>query len=100
MEPSIAFSPTSQHLVVTENHKFTVFAVGEAKSSIDTVTKTLRSSAEASPSISCALFSPDGDTLAVPFASTVSGMCVGNAVSIEANAFLIFLREGCVFHLQ
>jgi hypothetical protein len=100
VEPSIAFSPTSQHLVVTENHKFTVFAVGEATSSIDTVTMTLRSSAEASPLISCALFSPDGDMLAIPFASTVSGMCVGNAVSIEANAILIFLRKGGVLHWQ
>jgi hypothetical protein len=46
------------------------------------------------------LFSPDGDTLAVSFASTVSCMCLENAVPIEANAILIFIREGGVSHWQ
>ena len=70
--PSVSFSPDSRRLVIAENGKFFVLDVDGSISLRNRLAERCFSSSEDSPSFSSALFSPDGRTLAVSYASNVS----------------------------
>jgi WD40 repeat protein len=70
--PSFSFSPDSKSLVIAENGKFSVFDLEASISLRNRLAERYQSSSGDSPSFSSALFSPDGKTLAVSYASNVS----------------------------